>query len=70
MLYNQLVITAKPCLRFNKTGLLITEQIPNRLERYIHEAAKAAGYEEGFGISGCDLGQNQWYVAYTRQSTT
>lgn len=40
-----------------------------RLEHYITEAAKAAGYEEGFGIPGCDLGQRQWWAAYNRQST-
>lgn len=40
-----------------------------RFDRYILEAAKTAGYEEGFGVRGCDLTQKQWWVAYTRQST-
>ena len=37
-----------------------------RLGRYIKEAAKAAGYEEGFGVPVCDLSLKQWTVAYTR----
>ena len=40
-----------------------------RLDRYIWEAAKTAGYEEGFGVTECDLSLNHWWVAYTRQST-
>ncbi len=40
-----------------------------RLDLYITEAVKIAGYEEGFGISGCDLGQRHWWAAYNRQST-
>jgi len=40
-----------------------------RLNRYVLEAAKAAGYEEGFGVIGFDLNHNHWWVAYTRQST-
>ena len=40
-----------------------------RLDGYIWEAAKAAGYEDGFGARGCDLNRNHWWVAYTRQST-
>ena len=40
-----------------------------RLNRYILEAAKAAGYKEGFGATGFDLNHNHWWVAYTRQST-
>src|SRR3972149_9085635 len=40
-----------------------------RLYRYGVEGAKATGYEEGFGVAGCDLSLNQWWVAYTRQST-
>ncbi|MFC1919482.1 recombinase family protein [Chloroflexota bacterium] len=40
-----------------------------RLYRYVKEAAKTAGYEEAFGITGCDLGQSHWWVAYNRQST-
>lgn len=40
-----------------------------RLDRYVLEAAKAAGYEEGFGAAECDLNHHHWWVAYTRQST-
>ncbi len=40
-----------------------------RLDHYISEAAKIAGYEEGFGIPGCDLRQQHWWAAYNRQST-
>ena len=42
---------------------------PERIDNYIKEAARLAGYEEGFGITGCDLSQHQWWVVYTRQST-
>jgi site-specific DNA recombinase len=40
-----------------------------RLDHYIREAAKATDYEEGFGVAGCDLSLNHWWVAYNRQST-
>jgi hypothetical protein len=40
-----------------------------RLDRYAAEAAKAAGYDGGFGVVGCDLNLKHWWVAYTRQST-
>ena len=40
-----------------------------RLNQYITEAARAAGYVEGFGVTGGDLSQNHWWVAYARQST-
>jgi len=40
-----------------------------RLENYITEAAKTAGYEEGFGVAGCDLTLKRWWAAYNRQST-
>jgi len=40
-----------------------------RLDRYIVEAAKAAGYEVGFGITGCDLSLRHWWAAYARQSS-
>jgi site-specific DNA recombinase len=39
-----------------------------RLDRYIEEAARAAAYEEGFGVQGCDLSLAHWWVAYARQS--
>ena len=41
----------------------------DEMHRLIASAAKAAGYEEGFGIIGCDLTDNTWWAAYTRQST-
>ena len=37
-------------------------------DRYIREAAQMAEYEEGFGVTGCDLSKNNWWVAYVRQS--
>ena len=40
-----------------------------RLDHFIKEAAKAAGYEEGFGVPGCDLSLKHWTVAYNRQSS-
>ena len=50
---------------------MATSEVMNkeRLNGYISEAAKAAGYEEGFGIAGCDLSLNCWWAAYARQST-
>jgi DNA invertase Pin-like site-specific DNA recombinase len=33
------------------------------------EAAHIADYADSFGITGCDLSQNHWWAAYTRQST-
>ncbi len=30
-----------------------------RVDRYIVEAARAAGCEEGFGVRGCDLSHNE-----------
>ena len=29
-----------------------------RLDNYIKEAARIAGYKDSFGITGCDLSQN------------
>ncbi len=40
-----------------------------RLDNYIKEAAHIANYEDGFGITGCDLSKNHWWAAYNRQST-
>ena len=40
-----------------------------RVDNYIKEAARFAGYEEGFGVTGCDLTRSNWWVAYNRQST-
>ena len=39
-----------------------------RFDHFVDEAAKAAGYEEGFGVRGCDLSRKEWWAAYTRQS--
>ncbi len=39
-----------------------------RFDHFIDEAAKAAGYEEGFGVIGCDLSRKGWWAVYTRQS--
>ena len=40
-----------------------------RLDNYIREAARIAGYEQGFGVTGCDLTRRVWWTAYNRQST-
>ena len=39
-----------------------------RIERYFREAAQSAGYQDGFGVKGCDLSQRHWGAIYTRQS--
>ena len=38
------------------------------LSGYIQQAALSAGYEQGFGIEGCDLSKPTWWAAYCRQS--
>ena len=38
------------------------------MDDWIHAAAKSVGYEEGFGVKGCNLSQDHWWSAYTRQS--
>jgi len=38
------------------------------MDEYIVQAAKAADYEKGFGIQGCDLSKPIWWAAYCRQS--
>jgi len=50
---------------------MATEEVmtKERLDRYVLEAAKAAAYQEGFGVAGCDLNLRHWWVAYTRQSS-
>ena len=50
---------------------MVTTEVMNkeRLDRYILEAAKASGYEDGFGTIRCDLNCDHWWVSYTRQST-
>ena len=50
-------------------GQTVEVMSKERLDHYITEAAKAAGYEQGFGIPGCDLRLKQWTVAYARQSS-
>ena len=48
-----------------KTKEVISQE---QLVRYIEGAAKAAGYEDGFGTPKCDLSKPIWWAAYTRQS--
>ncbi|MDP2918644.1 MAG: recombinase family protein [Dehalococcoidia bacterium] len=43
----------------------VTEE---ELNQYIAAAAKAASYEKGFGITGCDLSMPIWWAGYCRQS--
>ena len=38
------------------------------LHRLAKIAAEAVGYEEGFGVEGCDLRESGWWLVYTRQS--
>jgi len=38
------------------------------LDEYVIQAAKAAGYEKGFGIRDCDLSKPIWWAVYCRQS--
>ncbi|MDP2931706.1 MAG: recombinase family protein [Chloroflexota bacterium] len=40
----------------------------DQIDGYVIEAAKAAGYEKGFGVEGCDLSKPIWWTAYCRQS--
>ena len=42
-----------------QTITLITDEI---LDEYIIQAAKAAGYEKGFGIRDCDLSKPIWWA--------
>jgi len=51
-------------------GMLPDKEVMSqeRFDHFIDEAARAAGYEEGFGVRGCDLSQTEWWAAYTRQS--
>ena len=44
---------------------VITKEL---IDEYIAQAAKAAGYENGFGVTGCDLSLAVWWAAYCRQS--
>ena len=38
------------------------------IDEYVAQAAKAAGYDKGFGIPDCDLSKPIWWAAYCRQS--
>jgi len=42
--------------------------VNNKLDEHIHQAAKTADYQTGFGILGCDLSKPTFWVAYQRQS--
>ena len=50
---------------------MATKDVMNkeRLDRYILEAARAADYEQGLGVIGCDLTKSGWWAAYARQSS-
>lgn len=48
-----------------QTAGLISQK---ELSDLIKVAAEAAGYEEGFGVEGCDLTKARWWAAYVRQS--
>ena len=50
--------------------MLQTKEVISReqLTCYSKQAARAAAYEEGFGVEGCDLTKRIWWVAYIRQS--
>lgn len=39
---------------------------PHELDKLIDAAAKAAGYEHGFGVRGCDLNQERWWAGSLR----
>ena len=41
---------------------------PDQLDGYIDEAARVVGYENGFGVRGCDLTKAGGWAAYVRQS--
>ena len=47
---------------------IIEPENKEMIDEYIAQAAKAAGYEKGFGIRGCDLSKPLWWTAYCRQS--
>jgi len=48
-----------------QTIMSITDET---LDEYVIQAAKAAGYEKGFGIRDCDLSKPIWWAGYCRQS--
>jgi len=51
-------------LQCQKSELISAEE----LEGLVGAAAKAASYEEGFGLRGCDLSKPIWWAVYVRQS--
>jgi DNA invertase Pin-like site-specific DNA recombinase len=51
-------------------GDMSTSSEQDLMDQWITTAARAAGYEEGFGVKGCDLSvPKKWWAASTRQST-
>lgn len=48
-----------------QTVELITKE---QLDSYIEQAANITGYQNGFGVTDCDLSKNIWWSAYCRQS--
>ena len=40
----------------------------NTIDSCIIWASESADYNQGFGVSGCDLSQGSFWVAYQRQS--
>jgi len=45
------------------------ESVTNEMiDEYVTQAAQATGYENGFGLKGCDLIKAFWWASYCRQS--
>ena len=38
------------------------------MDDWIQAAARSVGYNDGFGVKGCDLSRDDWWAGYTRQS--
>jgi hypothetical protein len=49
---------------FQTRELISREQ----LDHYVEEATRVVGYQDGFGVNGCDLTKPIWWAAYVRQS--
>jgi len=50
-------------------GVQMVEPVTGKvLDDCIAQTAKAAGYEHGFGVEGCDLSERKWWASYQRQS--
>ncbi|MCH8087713.1 MAG: recombinase family protein [Chloroflexi bacterium] len=47
---------------------LVESLTVEEMDERVASAAKAAGYEEGFGVAGCDLSKPGYWAAYSRQS--